>query len=65
MLYIMSFSVVIANTANPGRPYYFSFKTESPLPDADVWRIALRNVLLQLKPNEYMESLKLESITTE
>lgn len=65
MLYIMSFSVVIANTTNPGRPFYFSFKTKSSLPDEDVWRIALRNVILQLKPNEYIESLKLESVTTE
>ena len=65
MLYIMSFETVIANTTNPGRPYYFSFKTEYSLPNEEVWKIALHNVLVQLKPNEYMESLKLDSVTTE
>ena len=65
MLYIMSFETVIANTTNPGRPYYFSFKTEHSLPNEEVWKIALNNVLVQLKPNEYMESLKLDSVTTE
>jgi hypothetical protein len=43
----------------------FGFKTEQSLPNEEMWKLAVRNVLLQLKPNEYMESLKLESVTTE
>ena len=65
MLYIMRFKVVIGSTISQGRECVFGFKTEQFLPNEETWKLAVRNVLLQLKPNEYMESLKLESVTTE
>lgn len=65
MLYIMRFKTVIGSTTSQGRECVFGFKTEQSLPNEETWKIAVRNVLLQLKPNEYMESLKLESVTTE
>lgn len=65
MLYIMSFKTVIRSTTSQGRECVFGFKTEQSLPNEETWKLAVRNVLLQLKPNEYMESLKLESVTTE
>lgn len=57
MLYILTFDVVIASTVNSGRECSFSFKSKEALPHEEAWKIATRNVLLQLKPDEYMESL--------
>lgn len=65
MLHIMTFKVVIANTASCGRECSFSFKTEHPLPNEEVWKLAARNVHLQLKRDEYMEALMFEGCTTE
>jgi hypothetical protein len=64
-MYIMRFKTVIGSTTSQRRECVFGFKTEQSLPNEEMWKLAVRNVLLQLKPNEYMESLKLESVTTE
>ena len=66
MLYIMSFETVIANTTNPGRPYYFSFKTEYSLPNEEVWKTAFKHAsMIKLKPDTCLVALKLDSVTTE
>ena len=57
MLYTLTFDVVIGSTINCGRECTFSFKSKEALPHEEAWKIATRNVLLQLKPTEYMESL--------
>lgn len=67
MLYIMSFKVVIAHVLSEvqDREAVFGFKTEySPVCD-EVWKIALRNVQLQLNAHEYIKSLSLEKVETE